>query len=55
MCSSRWSRWLVQLDPGLPMIASISSRDRKPSIGRSKRFIGTPSACSTTCSAFTSR
>jgi hypothetical protein len=37
------------------MIASISSRDRKPSIGRSKRFIGTPKACSTMCSALTSR
>ena len=37
------------------MMASISSRERKPTIGRSKRFMGTPKACSTTCSAVTSR
>ena len=41
--------------PGAPITASISSRVRNPNIGRSKRFIGTPSACSTICNAVTSR
>jgi hypothetical protein len=46
---------LVRVDhvaPGFPMIASISSGDKNPSIGRSKRFIGTPSACYLLWSAF---
>src|SRR5450830_740577 len=40
--------------PGWPITASISSRDRNPSTGRSNRFIGTPNACSTTCKLATS-
>src|SRR5574338_254328 len=39
-----------QLDPGCPSTATISSRVRKPSMGRSKRFVGTVNARSTSCS-----
>jgi hypothetical protein len=44
-----------QLLSAMPITATISSRERKPSIGRSKRFTGMPSDRSMTCSDETSR
>ena len=49
------SRSASQVVPGSASTASICSRERNPSIGRSKRFIGTLSALAALCKHATSR
>jgi len=53
--SNKWSRCPSQVVVGTSITASICSRVRKPTILRSKRFIGTASARSMTFRLATSR